>query len=142
VTISDFVFGPKSITIHVGDTVTWTNAGPTVHTATATDHSFDTGVLKKGASGSHTFTQAGTFAYICSIHPFMKGTVVVVANAAAASPSTTKTTATASTTTATSPTATTQSGPSLPNTGIDLAGTVAFSVGLCGVGLAVRRRAR
>jgi hypothetical protein len=135
------VFGPKSITIHVGDTVTWINAGPTVHSATASDHSFDTGVLKKGASGSHTFPRAGTFAYICSIHPFMKGTVVVIANAAAASP-TIKTTATPSATTATGPTTTAQSGPSLPNTGLDLAGTVAFGAGLWGVGLAVRRRAR
>jgi plastocyanin len=139
VTISDFKFGPSSVTIHVGDTVTWTNAGPTAHTATANDHSFDTGVLQKGGSGSHTFTQAGTFAYICSIHPFMHGTIVVIANAAATTPSTAKTTATTTTTT---PTTTTPSGPSLPNTGLDLAGTVLFGLGLFGVGLAVRRRAR
>ena len=79
-TISDFKFTPGSLTIHVGDTVTWTNNGPTDHTATANDGSFNTGTLKKGQSASHTFTKAGTFAYICSIHPFMKGTIVVEAS--------------------------------------------------------------
>src|SRR5205823_6038968 len=49
-TISDYKFSPGSLTIHVGDSVTWTNAGPTAHTATADDHSFDTGILHKGQS--------------------------------------------------------------------------------------------
>ena len=57
-----------------GDTVTWSNNGPTGHSATANDGSFDTGILQKGSSGSHTFSQAGTFSYICTPHPFMKGT--------------------------------------------------------------------
>ena len=79
-TISDFKFTPGTITVHVGDTVTWTNNGPTNHTATANDGSFNTGTLKKGQSASHTFTKTGTFAYICAIHPFMKGTIVVDAS--------------------------------------------------------------
>src|SRR5436305_3295512 len=70
-TISDFKFTPGSLTIHVGDTVTWTNVGPTAHTATAHDHSFDTGFLTRGQSASHTFTHAGTFAYICTLHPYL-----------------------------------------------------------------------
>jgi LPXTG-motif cell wall-anchored protein len=78
-TISDFQFAPATITIHVGDTITWTNDGPSPHSATANNRSFDTGVLKKGQSGSHTFTQAGTFTYFCTVHPFMHGTVVVEA---------------------------------------------------------------
>jgi plastocyanin len=82
-TISDFRFAPATITIHVGDSITWTNNGPTDHTATAKDGSFDTGTLKKGQSASHTFTRAGTFAYICSLHPFMHGTVVVLGSSAA-----------------------------------------------------------
>ena len=86
-TISDFKFTPGSLTIHVGDTVTWTNNGPTDHTATANDGSFNTGTLKKGQSASHTFTKAGTFAYICSIHPFMKGTIVVDASTSTSTPS-------------------------------------------------------
>ena len=79
VTISDFQFTPKTVTVNEGDTVTWSNDGPSVHTATAEDGSFDTGALEKGESGSATFTQAGTISYICSPHPFMHGTVVVQA---------------------------------------------------------------
>jgi plastocyanin len=86
-TISDFKFTPGTITIHVGDTVSWTNNGPTNHTATANDGSFNTGTLKKGQSASHTFTKAGTFAYICEIHPFMKGTIVVDASTSSSTPS-------------------------------------------------------
>jgi len=78
VTIVDFQFNPGSITIHTGDTITWANTGSQPHTATANDHSFDTGTLNKGQSASHTFTQPGTFSYICTIHPFMHGTVTVV----------------------------------------------------------------
>src|SRR5438067_10763981 len=84
VTIKDFSFGPKSVSINVGDTVSWTNTGKQLHTATGPG--FDTGTLKQGQSASHTFTTAGTFNYICTIHPFMKGTVVVAA-AAGSSPS-------------------------------------------------------
>ena len=77
VTIADFSFTPGSITVDQGDTVTWINNGPTGHSATSKSGAFDTGVLKKGASASHTFDQAGTYAYICTPHPFMHGTVVV-----------------------------------------------------------------
>ncbi len=95
VTISDFQFTPATITIHVGDTVTWTNHGPSAHTATANNGSFNTGVLQKGHSASHTFTTAGTFTYICQIHPFMHGTVVVLANTTSTTtPKTTTTPAT------------------------------------------------
>ena len=78
--IVDYKFEPASITVHVGDTITWTNNGQQPHTATANNGSFNTGTIKPGSSASHTFSTAGTFAYICSIHPFMHGTVVVVAN--------------------------------------------------------------
>lgn len=77
VTIRDFSFGPSAVTIHVGETITWTNDGPTAHTATGSG--FDTGILSRGRSASHTFTSAGTFSYHCTLHPFMKGTVIVVA---------------------------------------------------------------
>jgi LPXTG-motif cell wall-anchored protein len=79
VTISDFEFSPDTVTVNEGDTVTWTNNGPSTHTATAEDGSFDTGSLRKGESGSATFTSAGTINYICTPHPFMKGKVVVQA---------------------------------------------------------------
>jgi plastocyanin len=79
VTISDFEFTPATITVNAGDTVEWTNDGPTGHSATANDKSFDTGILSKGESGSQTFDTEGSFSYICTPHPFMKGTVKVVA---------------------------------------------------------------
>jgi LPXTG-motif cell wall-anchored protein len=79
VIIKDFDFAPTAITVNAGDTVTWKNQGPTQHTATAKDGSFDTGMLDKGASGSHTFETAGTYSYICTPHPFMTGTVTVAA---------------------------------------------------------------
>jgi plastocyanin len=79
VTISDFEFTPATITVNAGDTVEWTNDGPTGHSATANDKSFDTGILAKGESGSQTFDTEGSFSYICTPHPFMKGTVKVVA---------------------------------------------------------------
>lgn len=81
VTIKDFEFGPKSVTVSKGDTVTWTNQDSAPHTATGTgSDKFDTGNLKKGQSGSQKFTKTGSFAYICAIHPNMKGTVVVKAS--------------------------------------------------------------
>ena len=101
VTIADFHFSPASTTIHVGDTITWSNSGPSSHTATASNGSFNTGILKKGQSASHTFTQPGTYAYVCQIHPFMHGTIVVLASTTSTSTSATTTPA------ATTPAATT-----------------------------------
>jgi len=83
VTIADFAFTPPSITVKVGDTVTWTNNGPSTHTATADDGSFDSGNLAQGKTFSHTFQTAGTFSYHCTIHPFMKAEVVVQAGSSA-----------------------------------------------------------
>jgi plastocyanin len=161
-TISDFKFTPGTLTIHVGDTVTWTNNGPTDHTATADDGSFNTGTLKKGQSASHTFTKPGMFAYICAIHPFMKGRVVVEASAAS---STTRSSTTPSNTTSgtTNPGATSSNGSSasastsapsassagaatatsgatLPATGFDVGAGVLCGMALIGLGLGLRRR--
>jgi LPXTG-motif cell wall-anchored protein len=153
VTISDFQFTPATITIHVGDTVTWTNHGPSAHTATANDGSFNTGVLQKGHSASHTFTTAGTFTYICQIHPFMHGTVVVLANTASTTtPKTTTTPAStnpATTTPAsTTPSSTTPSSTTsatagqLPMTGFAVTAILLVGVLLTGLGLAVRKKLR
>src|SRR5688572_21470587 len=84
VTIAGFAFDPTTVTIQVGDSVTWTNQDSAAHTATAGDGSFDTGPIVNGASDTVTFDTAGTFAYICSIHPQMTGSVVVEAAAAPA----------------------------------------------------------
>jgi amicyanin len=65
--------------IKVGTTVEWTNNDPFPHTVTATDKSFDSGLIQPGKTYRHTFTKAGTFNYFCVPHPFMKGLVVVEA---------------------------------------------------------------
>jgi len=90
VTIKDFEFDPKSISVSVGDTITWTNDGPSPHTVSADDAGFDSGNLDKGATFSHTFDKAGTFAYYCKYHGSKGGAgmaaTITVAEAAAAAP--------------------------------------------------------
>lgn len=75
--IQNFNFSPATMTVKVGDKVTWTNQDSAGHSATADDNSFDTGVLSTGQSGSITFSKAGTFSYHCSVHPSMKATIIV-----------------------------------------------------------------
>jgi plastocyanin len=83
VTIADFSFAPAALTVSVGTSVTWTNNGPTGHTVTANDGSFDSDTagnntpIDAGKTFSHTFATAGTFAYHCKIHSSMTGTVTV-----------------------------------------------------------------
>jgi plastocyanin len=82
VAIRDFEFAPPSITVVKGTTVTWTNRGNAPHTATAADHSFDSGMLQRGGKFSRRFDTVGTFQYLCLVHPSMRGTVVVTKTAA------------------------------------------------------------
>jgi amicyanin len=77
VAISDFKFNPATLTVPVGATVTWTNNDEEPHTIAAKDGSFHSPGMDTHASYSFTFTTAGSYDYICSIHPFMTGTVVV-----------------------------------------------------------------
>ena len=78
VQIKGFTFGPQTLTVKTGSKVTFTNGDSTNHTATATGGgSFDTGTIAPGASKTVTFDSAGTFAYVCSFHPFMHGTIQV-----------------------------------------------------------------
>jgi plastocyanin len=78
VTITNYTFAPAAVTVHPGDTVTWTNQDSIPHTATALDgKSFDSGTIDPGASWSFTFPKAGDYAYRCAIHPDMRGTVDV-----------------------------------------------------------------
>lgn len=85
VQIRFFAYTPQTITVHVGNTVTWTNGDTAPHTATADDGSFNTGMIVQGASASVTLTRAGTFTYHCIIHPDMVATLVVTAAAPATS---------------------------------------------------------
>lgn len=77
VTIQNMAFSPATLSVKVGDKVTWTNQDSVAHTATADDNSFDTGTIAQGQSGSFTFTKAGTYTYHCSIHPNMTATIIV-----------------------------------------------------------------
>jgi plastocyanin len=72
--------------VPVGGTITWSNQGSLLHSATASDGSFDSGLVPPGASATIEFDTPGIFAYSCSPHPWMKGTVVVSADAPSASP--------------------------------------------------------
>lgn len=77
--ISNFTFGPKKLTVKIGQTVTWTNDDDIPHTVVATDKSFRSKVLDTGQSFSFTFTKAGQVAYFCSLHPMMTGNLTVTA---------------------------------------------------------------
>ena len=77
VTIKDLAFNPATTTAAAGSKVTWTNSDTTAHTVTFDDGSADSGNLAVGATFDQTFTTAGTFAYHCTIHSQMKGTVTV-----------------------------------------------------------------
>jgi LPXTG-motif cell wall-anchored protein len=143
VSIQGFAFHPGSMTVNVGDTVTWTNHDSASHTATANDGSFDTGTLKPGQSGSHTFNRAGTFSYICSIHPNMHGTITVVGSAASGSSSGSGSGNSSSGSSGTSSTASSSSnGSSLPNTGLQIGAVALLGLALLGAGGLLRRVTR
>ena len=78
VVIQNFAFSPNSLTVKTGTTVTWINKDSTTHTITSDNGAFtSSGNLNNGANYTFTFTKAGTYPYHCSIHPDMKGTIVV-----------------------------------------------------------------
>jgi plastocyanin len=79
VKIDNFTFGPGTLTVSVGTTVTWTNKDDIPHTVVSTDDvkTFKSKVLDTDEKFSFTFSKAGTYPYFCSIHPKMTGKVVV-----------------------------------------------------------------
>ena len=79
VQITNFAFAPAVITVVAGTTVTWTNEDTTQHDVFAPPVGLQSPVLNQNDSYAHTFSSPGTYPYICSIHPFMHGTVVVTA---------------------------------------------------------------
>jgi plastocyanin len=77
-------FDPPSITVAAGSTVKWENKDSTLHTVTSgsaeagdSGKVFDSSYLAAGKEFEHKFDTAGTFDYYCTLHPFMKGKVVV-----------------------------------------------------------------
>lgn len=77
VKISNFTFGPQTLTVAAGTTVTWVNDDDVPHTITAVDRSFKSKPLDTGDRFSFTFAKPGEYPYFCSIHPMMTGKVIV-----------------------------------------------------------------
>ena len=77
VTIDGFEFRPQAVTVHKGDIVVWRNSDPVPHTATAASGGPSSGEI--AANGSYRFTasRAGRFDYVCTLHPTMKGVLIV-----------------------------------------------------------------
>ncbi|MFI5027714.1 MAG: cupredoxin domain-containing protein [Solirubrobacterales bacterium] len=83
VKIAEFASSPPTLTVPKGTTVTCTNEESTSHTASAKGSAFDSGAINPGASAEVPLEQAGTYAYFCSFHPFMKATITRRIGAAA-----------------------------------------------------------
>jgi plastocyanin len=77
VKIHNFKFEPANLAIAVGKTVQFINVDEEPHTATATDGVFNSKALDTNQTWNYTATKPGTYPYLCSIHPFMKGTLTV-----------------------------------------------------------------
>ena len=78
VEISGFAFNPQTATVKVGTQDTWTNKDSATHSLKAEDGSFDSGPINQGESFTFQFNTPGSFPYICTIHPSMQGTIIVV----------------------------------------------------------------
>ena len=70
-------FVPNVLAVARGDTVVWVNKDPFAHTASAQDKSFDSKEIAAGKSWRFIAKKTGTFPYVCTLHPTMKGTLVV-----------------------------------------------------------------
>ena len=77
VTIDNFTFGPKELTVPAGTTVKWVNHDDIPHTVANKDKLFRSKALDTDDSYSYTFANAGTFDYFCSLHPYMVGKIIV-----------------------------------------------------------------
>ncbi len=77
--IRNFAYSPSQIQIKVGDSVEFINDDDEAHTVTATDKSFDSAGLDTGDRWSYRFKKPGRYAYLCALHPWMKGVIVVTA---------------------------------------------------------------
>ena len=84
VNVVDFGFSPSRTTARVGDTVSWVNVGASPHTVTAAGGPFGTSMLAAGATYRWVPAKTGTWSYVCSFHPQMTGTLVVLPKSAAA----------------------------------------------------------
>jgi plastocyanin len=77
ISAKDFMFSPSNVTVKVGSTVTWTNLDEEPHTVFSDTGLFRSSALDTKDSFSYKFDKAGTYHYLCTIHPRMVGTIVV-----------------------------------------------------------------
>ncbi|HWF99566.1 MAG TPA: cupredoxin domain-containing protein [Steroidobacteraceae bacterium] len=79
ITIDSYMFRPAVVTIAKGTTVVWVNKDDDVHTikSKAGPEAFSSPALPTGSRYGFTFKRAGTYRYICSVHPYMHGVIVV-----------------------------------------------------------------
>ena len=79
ITIDNFAFSPRKLTVSVGAKVTWVNRDDVPHTATSTKKPrlFDSGTLDTDDKFSHVFKTPGTYEYFCAVHPHMTGQIIV-----------------------------------------------------------------
>jgi plastocyanin len=75
--IDNFNFTPPTLVVASGTTVTWTNADDEAHTVVERDRKFKSAALDTDETFSQTFTAPGEYDYICSIHPYMTGKIIV-----------------------------------------------------------------
>ena len=75
--IQGMAFNPATITVSVGTTIVWTNKDAVTHNVTSNPVLFSSGAMSNGATFSYKFATAGTFSYICTIHPSMTASVTV-----------------------------------------------------------------
>jgi plastocyanin len=76
IVIQALKYVPETLKVRRGDVVVWVNKDPFPHTATAAG-AFDSTSIPAEGSWRFTARRAGTFAYVCTLHPNMKGTLVV-----------------------------------------------------------------
>ena len=77
VVVEGMAFTPSTLSVKRGDRIVWVNRDLVPHTATARDRSFDSGRIAAGAAWSRVAVRRGRFAYDCTYHPTMTGTLVV-----------------------------------------------------------------
>lgn len=70
-------FDPAEVTVAAGEAVRWTNADTVAHDVTSEDGTLAGLIPDAGSEFSHTFSDPGTYAYTCTLHPGMDGTVIV-----------------------------------------------------------------
>lgn len=75
--IRDFLYGPNMLQARTNQAIAFVNDDAEPHTVTGKHGAFDSGPIDAGATWVHRFTRPGTYSYICSFHPYMRGSIVV-----------------------------------------------------------------